>query len=886
MLRHSAYVKFLRFYTLLSLIVFYVPVHGMANKVRDENGSSSRDCEEPSKLRTSSPHSSRRVDNIEIPKKVEGPTEITESIPEEVRAESDRESAQIRKQLESHSRRKGQWWKLDFVPSIAELTVLAANSKTYLERVAATVKKVLSLAAAGLIQEDYMIYDMSSSEPSLKRKDPRASLAEKTYVSMTFLPVVGKTIIAAASHPAVPMAAAAVAAKVHDLATAKPSSTPLTTNPKAATASPEMPKEVKPAERVQNASLLPQEFSKFSHSLSMGGDVKVDKSALEKSSSTPLTTNPKAATPSPEVPKEVKPAERVQNASLLPQEFSKFSHSLSVGGDVKVDKSVLANSLQKSSTPVATNPKIGDTTSPKIPETLKPSEPVQNVTRMPQESTVLFRTISTLSGQSDLKKEENAFKKESSTFGATTEATKKLNSIQLPDKEKVSQLLPPEANKVTAPKAEISSTPKNNTQKMLGTNKPVETSTPKQSTVNDVAFIAPTCSLPAPNFGQSAQPSDYSAGMKGNQFTVQVPLGKNINGSVSANPLEMVQLAGVLIVDGAQRITRSGPYSDHAKKEAKKQVIMQPLNAQLDANAKRAVVYHDMRDGVCDTTKSAEVDILLEQMFTLGVRASLQGHNWTDEHKALYEAQQITTDRYQEVYARFGDLLVRRSEEDEDRAISQAHNKALECAKTAPAVSEKRRAEIVAERENMIRLNNLRVAEHKAARAQAAMAIVQPANAYHTERMPDTKKQSEEQKTKQEITTTGSPNSGPKKNDRDPRQDAEDAANLLRAGKEALDELKKKIARMPENEDRLGHIFRNDMGHLPRTPDNYRLIEDLVNDVTNYLGPDGRGNHWWGKILENGEQIWAQAYNGVVRNGGLNKVPHPYNPQTGLSRLL
>jgi hypothetical protein len=826
MLRHSTCVTFLRFYTLFSLIVFYAPMHGMSNKTWDKNRSSSSGYEEPSKLRNSSPSSSHKIDNVEIPKKVEGPTEITKSIPEEIRAESERESAQISKQLESHIRQKGKWWKFDFVPSTAELADLATNSKTYLKRAAATVKKVLALAAAGLIQENYMIHDMSSGEAPFERKDPRASLAEKTYVSMTFLPVVGKTIIAAASHPAVPLAAAAVAAKVHDLATAKPSSTPLTTNPKAATAS-------------------------------------------------------------PEVPKEVRPAERAQNASLLPQEFSKFSNSLSVGGDVKIDKSVLANSLKKSSTPVATNPKIGDTTSPKIPETLKPSEPVQNVTRMPQESTVLFRTVSTLSGQSDLKKEENTFKKESSTFGATTEATKKLNSIQPHNTEKVPHPLPAEANKVVAPKAEISSTPKNNTQKMLGTNKPVETSTPKQSTVNDAAFIAPTCSLPAPNFGQSAQPSDYSAGMKGNQFTVQVPLSKGMNGSVSANPIEMLQLAGALIVDGAQRISWSGPYSAEAQKDAKKQVIMQPLNAQLEANAKRTVVYRAMRDGVCDTTKSAEVDILLEQMFTLGVKARLQGHNWTPEHKALYEAQQITTDRYQEVYARFGDLLVRRSEEDEERAKSQALYKALECAKTAWAVSEKRRTEIVKECENTIRLNNLHVAERKAARAQAAaISAVQSANAYHAEQMPETKKQSEKQKAKQEITATGSPNGGPKKNDRDPRQDAEDAANLLRAGKEALDELKKKIAKMPESEDRLGHIFRNDMGHLPRTPDNYKLIEDLVNDVTNYLGPDGRGNHWWGKILENGEQIWAQAYNGVVRNGGLNKVPHPYNPQTGLSRLL
>jgi hypothetical protein len=91
---------------------------------------------------------------------------------------------------------------------------------------------------------------------------------------------------------------------------------------------------------------------------------------------------------------------------------------------------------------------------------------------------------------------------------------------------------------------------------------------------------------------------------------------------------------------------------------------------------------------------------------------------------------------------------------------------------------------------------------------------------------------------------------------------------------------------MPENEGILGHIFRNEEGHLPRTPENYKLIRDLVRNAKNYLGPDMRGNHWWGKILENGKQLWAQAYKGIVRNGGLNDTPRPYNPKTGLSKLM
>lgn len=47
-----------------------------------------------------------------------------------------------------------------------------------------------------------------------------------------------------------------------------------------------------------------------------------------------------------------------------------------------------------------------------------------------------------------------------------------------------------------------------------------------------------------------------------------------------------------------------------------------------------------------------------------------------------------------------------------------------------------------------------------------------------------------------------------------------------------------------------------------------------------------RGNHWWGKVLENGKQVWAQAYKGIVRNGAMNNVPRPYNPKTGLSKLM
>ena len=99
------------------------------------------------------------------------------------------------------------------------------------------------------------------------------------------------------------------------------------------------------------------------------------------------------------------------------------------------------------------------------------------------------------------------------------------------------------------------------------------------------------------------------------------------------------------------------------------------------------------------------------------------------------------------------------------------------------------------------------------------------------------------------------------------------------------DVLKGRI-KMPENEAQLKHIFRDDEGHLPDTPENRQIISDLANDVKCYAGKDKYGNEWHVRNNADGTQDWVRHQNMVINEGGRNSSPKPWNAKTGLYKNI
>ena len=99
------------------------------------------------------------------------------------------------------------------------------------------------------------------------------------------------------------------------------------------------------------------------------------------------------------------------------------------------------------------------------------------------------------------------------------------------------------------------------------------------------------------------------------------------------------------------------------------------------------------------------------------------------------------------------------------------------------------------------------------------------------------------------------------------------------------DELKGKV-KLPENDSQLKHIFRNDAGHLPDTPENRKLLVDLANDNRYHMGVDRFGNDWNVRLNNDGTQDWTRSMNQVINEGGRNLTPINWNDETGLFRNL
>ena len=69
-----------------------------------------------------------------------------------------------------------------------------------------------------------------------------------------------------------------------------------------------------------------------------------------------------------------------------------------------------------------------------------------------------------------------------------------------------------------------------------------------------------------------------------------------------------------------------------------------------------------------------------------------------------------------------------------------------------------------------------------------------------------------------------------------------------------------------------GHIFRDAAGHFAEdTAANRQLLMQAANSA-NYVGTTN-GVATYRMLLPNGQQVWAEVYNGEITNGGVNNVP-------------
>jgi filamentous hemagglutinin len=83
----------------------------------------------------------------------------------------------------------------------------------------------------------------------------------------------------------------------------------------------------------------------------------------------------------------------------------------------------------------------------------------------------------------------------------------------------------------------------------------------------------------------------------------------------------------------------------------------------------------------------------------------------------------------------------------------------------------------------------------------------------------------------------------------------------------------------------VGHIFRNAPGHMEDTPENRRLLLDLIADEDAFVGADRYGTRWYARTLPDGRQLWAQRRGSRLRNGGVNAPPRDFaSPVFGLKR--
>ena len=87
--------------------------------------------------------------------------------------------------------------------------------------------------------------------------------------------------------------------------------------------------------------------------------------------------------------------------------------------------------------------------------------------------------------------------------------------------------------------------------------------------------------------------------------------------------------------------------------------------------------------------------------------------------------------------------------------------------------------------------------------------------------------------------------------------------------------------KLPTNDSQLKHIFSNREGHFSDTPDNRKLLTNLANDKSKFVGTDKYGNSWNAETTSDGSQNWVRYQNGTINEGGRNTIPRAWNDETG-----
>ena len=95
------------------------------------------------------------------------------------------------------------------------------------------------------------------------------------------------------------------------------------------------------------------------------------------------------------------------------------------------------------------------------------------------------------------------------------------------------------------------------------------------------------------------------------------------------------------------------------------------------------------------------------------------------------------------------------------------------------------------------------------------------------------------------------------------------------------DELKGKV-KLPSDESKLKHIFRNEEGHLQDTPENRKMLIELANEEKFHLGKDKWGSEWNARLNNDGTQDWVEHRNLEIWDGGRNQFPRDWDETTGL----